>query len=202
MAVGDVLSLVGLYFVVHGNGWDSYSYWRPPHVGPDLDIHLLIAAAVVLSFRFPAAWSFVLLTKVTPAVGVLWFAFRREWRSFAIAIGGTAAIVAVSVAIGGIDLWVQWAQSLAHSQSASWTILGWLPLPAGSASPWVSWATARAGTGAGSSRSPWSSRYRARGCTPFSILIACVPLGIVAAFTTWQRSRTRLGDPAAVASAA
>src|SRR5690348_13148344 len=36
MAVGGVLTLFCLYFVVQGNGWDTYSYWRPPHVGPDL----------------------------------------------------------------------------------------------------------------------------------------------------------------------
>ena len=42
------------------------------------NIHLLIAAAIALGFRYPAAWSFVLLTKVTPGVGLLWFAVRHE----------------------------------------------------------------------------------------------------------------------------
>ena len=28
----------------------------------------------------PAAWSFVLLTKITPGIGLLWFVVRREWR--------------------------------------------------------------------------------------------------------------------------
>lgn len=41
------------------------------------NIHLLLAAAVVLGFRYPAAWAFVLLTKVVPGVGLLWFAVRR-----------------------------------------------------------------------------------------------------------------------------
>ena len=54
------------------------------------NVHLLIAAAIVLGLRYPAAWSFVLLTKVTPGVGLLWFAVRREWRSLAIALGATA----------------------------------------------------------------------------------------------------------------
>src|SRR5690348_6311250 len=53
------------------------------------NIHLLLAAAIVLGFRWPAAWSFVLLTKVTPGVGLLWFAVRREWRSLAVALGAT-----------------------------------------------------------------------------------------------------------------
>jgi len=51
------------------------------------NISLLLATAIVLGFRWPAAWAFVLLTKVTPGVGLLWFAARREWRSLALAVG-------------------------------------------------------------------------------------------------------------------
>ena len=71
------------------------------------NIHFMLALAVVASFRWPAAWAFVILTKVTPGIGVLWFAFRREWRSFAIALGVTAAIVAVSFVIAP-DAWRRW----------------------------------------------------------------------------------------------
>src|SRR6476469_4387458 len=60
------------------------------------NVHLLIAAAIALGFRYPAAWAFVLVSKVTPGVGLLWFAVRREWRHLAIALGATAAIVAIS----------------------------------------------------------------------------------------------------------
>ena len=58
------------------------------------NIHLLLALAIVLGFRLAGTWSFVLLTKVTPGIGLLWFAARREWRTLAIALGATAAIVA------------------------------------------------------------------------------------------------------------
>ena len=71
------------------------------------NVHLLMAAAIWLGFRYPAAWSFVLLTKVTPGVGLVWFVVRREWRSLAIALGVTAALVAVSLAIDG-RLWESW----------------------------------------------------------------------------------------------
>ena len=54
------------------------------------NVHLLLALAIVLGFRWPAAWAFVLLTKITPGIGLLWFAVRREWRSLAIALGATA----------------------------------------------------------------------------------------------------------------
>ena len=58
------------------------------------NVHMLLALAIVLGFRWPATWSFVLLTKVTPGIGLLWFAVRREWRSLGIALGATAALVA------------------------------------------------------------------------------------------------------------
>ena len=52
------------------------------------NIQLMLALAVVLGFRWPATWAFVILTKLTPGIGLLWFALRREWRALAIASGG------------------------------------------------------------------------------------------------------------------
>lgn len=71
------------------------------------NVHLLIAAAIALGFRYPAAWAFVLVTKVTPGVGLIWFAVRREWRNLAIALGVTAVLVAVSLVVD-FGLWQQW----------------------------------------------------------------------------------------------
>jgi hypothetical protein len=277
MAIGGVVTVAWLFFVIKGNGFDTYSYWRPPHVGPDLysgtadpgglgpfryspafaqlvsplwvldfdafltlwtwlnvaaylfvarrwwlialgfvpvpfeffdgNIHLLIAAALVASMRFPAAWAFIVLTKVTPGIGLLWFVVRREWRSLAIALGATAAVVAVSVAIGGPDLWVAWIRSLAGSQSAGYTPLGWLPLP-------IRLAMAAAIVIVGARRgwrwvlpiavvlaipSPWLHA--------FSILIACAPLGLFETIRAWQSARAARGgqdvrEPAAPATAA
>ena len=65
----------------------------------DGNIHLFLAVAIALGFRYPALWSVVLLTKVTPGVGLLWFAVRREWRSLRIALGVTGAIVAVDLRV-------------------------------------------------------------------------------------------------------
>ena len=47
------------------------------------NVSLLLAVAIVVGFRWPAAWALVLLTKITPGIGLLWFAVRREWRSLA-----------------------------------------------------------------------------------------------------------------------
>jgi hypothetical protein len=81
------------------------------------NVNLLIAAAIALGFRYPATWAFVLLSKVTPGVGLLWFAVRREWRSLAIALGVTAAIALVSVAVDA-PLWSQWIQALQRDSGA------------------------------------------------------------------------------------
>ena len=81
------------------------------------NIHLLIAAAIALGFRYPVAWSFVLLTKVTPGIGLLWFAVRREWRNLAIVAGATGVLVAASVVVDP-GLWRQWIdRELLHSLS-------------------------------------------------------------------------------------
>ena len=63
------------------------------------NVQILLALAVVLGFRWPAAWSFVLLTKLTPGLGLLWFVVRREWRALAVALGVTVAIAAFSFAL-------------------------------------------------------------------------------------------------------
>jgi len=60
------------------------------------NVSLFLAVAIVVGFRWPAAWALVLLTKITPGIGLLWFAVRREWRHLAIALVATAAIAAVS----------------------------------------------------------------------------------------------------------
>jgi hypothetical protein len=68
------------------------------------NIQIMLAAAIVIGFRYSASWAFVLLTKVTPGIGLIWFAMRRRWRDLGIALGVTAAIAAVSFLLHP-DLW-------------------------------------------------------------------------------------------------
>jgi Glycosyltransferase family 87 len=75
------------------------------------NVSLVLAVAIVAGFRWPWTWSFVLLTKITPGVGLLWFVLRREWRQLAIALGFTAAVVAVSFALMP-DAWRAWISLL------------------------------------------------------------------------------------------
>lgn len=78
------------------------------------NLHLPMAAAIVLGFRWPHAWAFVLLTKVTPGIGLLWFAARREWRSLAVALGTTAAVATVSFLVAP-HLWTEWIAAITRS---------------------------------------------------------------------------------------
>jgi hypothetical protein len=92
------------------------------------NIHLLIAVAIVIGFRYPAAWSLVLLTKVTPGIGLLWFAVRREWHALAIALGATAAIVAVSLAIDP-RAWLEWIGVIGASVGKTDGTWAAIPIP-------------------------------------------------------------------------
>jgi hypothetical protein len=94
------------------------------------NIHFLIAAAIVMSFRWPSTWAFPILTKVTPAVGVGWFMVRREWRALAIAAGTTGAIVAVSYALNP-TAWADWFAFLLASPGRSQLLVFRLLLAAG-----------------------------------------------------------------------
>jgi hypothetical protein len=91
------------------------------------NITILLAAAVVIGLRRPAAWAFPLLTKVTPGVGMLWFAARREWRPLLVAGAATGLIIAVSAALTP-SLWADWFRLLASSAGSS-TVPGSVPIP-------------------------------------------------------------------------
>jgi hypothetical protein len=104
-----------------------------PQVASEINagnIQLLLALAVVSGFRWPATWAFVLLTKVTPGVGLLWFALRRQWRSLAIAVGVTAVITVLTALIWP-DRWAAWLQFLQEPAPAAWPYYSsvWQRLP-------------------------------------------------------------------------
>jgi hypothetical protein len=99
------------------------------------NVSLLLAAAIVVGFRWPAAWSLVLLTKITPGIGLLWFAVRREWRSLEIALGTTAAIALLSFVILP-DQWRAWievvVQNALAGRTGTWASVPiplWIRLP-------------------------------------------------------------------------
>jgi uncharacterized protein YjeT (DUF2065 family) len=95
-----------------------------------VNVNLLVVGAVLIGFRFPFAWAFVILTKISPGVGLLWFAVRREWRNLAIAVGATAIIAGGSFLLAP-DLWRQYFEQLGREPDNSIFVIGWrLPLAA------------------------------------------------------------------------
>jgi hypothetical protein len=82
------------------------------------NIQILLALSIVVGFRWSAAWAFVLLTKVSPGVGLLWFAIRRQWRMLGVAIGVTAAIALVSF-VQNPDAWRGWIALITDGQMPS-----------------------------------------------------------------------------------
>ena len=70
----------------------------------------------------------MLLTKVTPGIGLLWFAVRREWRALGIALGVTAAIVAVSLLVNG-QLWVDWLAFIGSTPEGGSVAQFQIPIP-------------------------------------------------------------------------
>jgi hypothetical protein len=95
------------------------------------NINVFIALIVVLVVRHRATaalWSTILLTKVTPGVGVIWHAGRREWRQFVIALGVTGGIVVVGV-VADPELWAQWVRSLGAGIESYRTVDFVAPLP-------------------------------------------------------------------------
>ena len=91
------------------------------------NITVLLALAIVAGFRWPALWAFVVLTKVTPGIGLLWFAVRREWRSLGIALGATLAVIAISFVVLP-DAWRHWVDVLAAGATTDVTS-GSIPIP-------------------------------------------------------------------------
>jgi glycosyl transferase family 87 len=110
------------------------------------NIHIFTALAIWIGLRWAPAWAFILLTKVTPGVGMLWYVGRREWRNLGIALGATAAIAVVGVVIAP-GLWVDWLHSLTTAAGGP-TVPGaptlWVRLPFAAAVAYFAGRTGRA----------------------------------------------------------
>ena len=90
-----------------------------PEIGGG-NITLLLGVAIVLGFRWPWTWSFVLLSKLTPGVGLLWFAVRRQWNDLLVALLATALIVGISYTLAP-GAWLDWIGVLERNAGATGT---------------------------------------------------------------------------------
>ena len=90
------------------------------------NIHVFLALIAVAGLRRPWLWALPLLTKVTPGIGLIWFAVRGEWRSLGIALGATAALALPTIVLAP-DLWSSWLHLLSTSATDYATGVG-IPL--------------------------------------------------------------------------
>jgi hypothetical protein len=90
------------------------------------NIVMPMALVLALGLRYPGLWAFMLLTKVTPGIGLVWFAVRREWRSLAIALGATA-LIAVGSFLLAPAAWIEWVTVLRANAAAPDPIMAHLP---------------------------------------------------------------------------
>jgi hypothetical protein len=141
-------------------------------LGRELEIgqfNIVVTAAIVLGFGRPWLWAIPLLTKVTPGVGLVWFAVRREWRDLAIALGVTAALAAASFALRP-DWWFDWLDLIRRDQGNA--AHQWPLVRMGIAAAVVAW-------GARTDR-PWTVPLGALHALPviyidsFTFLLGCV----------------------------
>ena len=91
-------------------------------------LDMLMAAAIVIGFRYPVAWVLPIITKVTPGIGVLWYAARGEWRSVGIALGATAAVVSLSMAVDP-RAWASWLEMVLRFELPTSAAGVYLPVP-------------------------------------------------------------------------
>lgn len=84
---------------------------------PDIligNIFWLLALVAAFGLRRPALWAVPALTKITPALGPVWFLVRREWRALAISAAATAVVAGLSFAVDP-GLWAGWFTFLHHN---------------------------------------------------------------------------------------
>jgi hypothetical protein len=126
MAVWTLILLVGVRFLTGPKFFALGVLFAAMELAGG-NIEILMAVAIVVGFRWPAAWSFVLLTKVTPGIGLLWFAVRREWNQLATALVATGMIMAAS-AFFMPGAWSEWLTVLStvSGRDGTWAAV---PIP-------------------------------------------------------------------------
>jgi hypothetical protein len=93
------------------------------------NVTTFLALGVVLAVRgHPWTWAGAFLTKVTPGVGILYHVGRRDWRSVAMGLGVTGAIVTFGYLIDP-EFWQEWFAQLRAGTQNYPTIDALLPLP-------------------------------------------------------------------------
>jgi hypothetical protein len=81
------------------------------------NVTIPMTAAIVAGMRRPGWWAAPILTKMTAGIGILWFAFRGEWRALAVGLGVTGAVALASFAVAP----AQWTAFLSFATANAGT---------------------------------------------------------------------------------
>ena len=123
--------LIGLALLWLAGPW-ALLFLVMPVVASDVyvgNIHVLLAAAIIASFRWPALWAVPLLTKPSCGVGLLWYVVRGEWRRLLVALGTTAVLAAVAFVLAP-GLWPKWINYVLETGvSPNVGTAAWVPIP-------------------------------------------------------------------------
>jgi hypothetical protein len=123
--------LIGLALLSLAGPW-SLLFVVIPVVASDVyvgNIHVLLGAAIIASFRWPALWAVPLLTKPSCGVGLLWYLARGEWRRLFTALGVIAALAALALVLAP-ELWSKWITYLIDTGVApNVGTAAWIPIP-------------------------------------------------------------------------
>jgi hypothetical protein len=149
----------------------------------DGNVHLVMAAAVYLGVRRAAPWTWAVpaFTKLAPALGLAWFAFRREWRALAGALGAIALLAGVSFALAP-ELWRGWATMLVANAGSNATFPGMIGVPLVARLPIALALVA------------WGARTDRRWTVPLACGLA-MPLLWISATFTFALAAARLAEP-------
>lgn len=88
-------------------GWDLLA--APVKLLAIGNAQVLVVAGAVVGLRYGAAWAPAILTKMTPGIGWLYLAVRREWRPILVGAAVTGGALAVSV-LGSPAAWADYAR--------------------------------------------------------------------------------------------
>lgn len=80
----------------------------------EAQVHLLMAGAMILAWRWPALWAVPILTKPTVGIALLFHVGARDWRALRRALVATAVVTLLSVALVP-GLWLDWLDILGGS---------------------------------------------------------------------------------------
>ncbi len=92
------------------------------------NVFWIFAIVVAFSLRLPVLWAFVLLTKISPGIGLIWFSVRREWKNLFLTVIATTLIVGASFTLEP-DAWRAWIDFLGVHLGSTTGQVGGLSLP-------------------------------------------------------------------------